>query len=272
MSRTGYEIQDEFFNTSINSESVLLQANRRAGTIVDGYGTGWELNRQRALNQLGKYAISDRVVRMKPPKEAGKWYVDLGTESACTNLYGTEALITTGNEVLHANHADCGEIAVSGYNESGLLVRALVHAGRKVVGQGGHMQAFEYMKERHKIKPEELWIRMSPSAREGYALDYMDYRDDEDEAAWNPYVKGVLWFGQAMYQVDVHRRTVDDLTNFGIKPDHMIISDVDTTDSPEYFSNFQFNHEFQMLRGLNGLFFARSKGLGVQPVTEFIAA
>jgi copper oxidase (laccase) domain-containing protein len=178
-----------------------------------------------------------------------------GLELAHGDVLHTDGFITTNPDiVMHVNPADCGEIALHGFSKRhGTEVAAMVHAGRRIVDEGGHMRPIEYMCQTHDIEPSELTAWFGPSARaDSYRFPVIEAEQHASDR-WRDYLeyKGGHW------HVDVHGRAVDDLLAFGISAENMTINKADTSaPGANYFSYRQYKNGDQQTFATNGFFFA----------------
>lgn len=236
---------------SLDENTVWLQANRNFGNMVPDLSSDWEMNRDKAIACIGAYTTASQVVRMKPRGVGGFIDLDL-VEPAAMHL--TDGFITTNPDfILHANPADCGEIALSGFsNTEERNVIGLFHASRRIVGEGGHLRAIDYLLETHDIDPATLNARLSPSARgESYRFSDID-QAQKTSPLWRDYV---YEDSEGYWHVDFHQRTVDDLLNIGIPEENIIVCDGDTAADLAYFSYMRQAQGLEP-RGANGLLFA----------------
>lgn len=239
----------------VDEQAVWLYTNRNFGNVVPspGLDPSWKVNRPRALRLLGQFSAANQVMRMRRTVTE---YEDLSKvqPKGPETIYRTDAIFTTNPEhILNAHPADCEEVGLAGMSRSeGVPVAGLVHAGRRIVVAGGHLRAIEYLLNTYDVDPAELSARMSPSVR---AASYKFPLIDEAQRLsprWADYISeqpdGI--------HVDVHRRVVDDLQQeFGILPENMNISPIDTGIDPAHYSHVhaQTDSKFD---GYNGLFFA----------------
>jgi copper oxidase (laccase) domain-containing protein len=235
---------------AVDESAVWLQANMEFGNMVEGLSTDWLANRERAAGIVGSYTAASQVIRMKPKGESG--FFDLDTVEHAP-VHHTDGFISTNPEyILHANPADCGEIAVHGLSKAtGMNVIGLFHANRRIVGEGGHLAALEYMVQKHEIDPSNLVARLSPSARVGsYKMEYVNETLTTPE--WKNYV---FQDPDGFWHVDFHQRTVDDLMAFGIADENLAVSSIDTIADEQYYSHYRFTRDLAP-DGANGLMYA----------------
>lgn len=236
---------------AVAENAVWLQANMRFGNMVEGLSEDWLGNRARAAEIIGRYTTADQVVRMKPEGESG--FTDLDKQPV-DNIVRTDGFITSNpNLILHANPADCGEIALYGF---GTMVErpvaALFHANRKIVSQGGHLQAIEYLCESRGIAPGGLGGFISPSVRaDSYRMKYLG-EDFQNLGAWESYIKQG---DDGLWRVDLHGRVMAELEQFGIPHGNLQVSDIDTAVHPDYFSHTNYQAGTKP-PGANGLMYA----------------
>lgn len=235
---------------ALTHDAVWLQANARFGSMIEGLSDDWAGNRARAASIIGQYTAARQVVRMKPKGVSG--FVDLDSQPL-SNVVRTDGFISSNpNLILHANPADCGEIALYGFDvEAEKPVAALFHANRKIVGQGGHLEALEYLCESRGIEPADLRGFISPSVRgDSYKMHYLG--EDLDNQGWEPYTASDQ---DGLWRIDLHGRLMTELEQFGIPPSNLIVSDIDTATHPDYFSHTSYQAGTKP-QGANGLMFA----------------
>ncbi len=237
-----------------DDSTVWFQANALFGNMVPGLSNeDWAANRERALRFLEKYTAARTLIRMKPGEVD---FVDLDTTPLLEDPYFTEALITTNpNHILHSNAADCGEVAIHGFGaEVSAEVIALIHVSRHSFSRGSHLKALLHMRDVQGVKPDGMYARVAPSARaESYVFPGIDPAQ-KVSSVWKKYVSQDA---NGMWHVDFHRRTLDDLSRFGIPEQNITVSEVDTAapDAP-YFSRMKYNKGTQPVRSGNGLMYA----------------
>ena len=234
---------------------VWLQTNRNFGNTSPQQSPDGLENREHALRELREYTTANFLVRMFVANRAG--FIDLGMEDIVGDSGGkirTDGFITLSpNHILHGNSADCGEITVTGFGE--LVERpvlGLVHAGRQVISENGHIEPLEYMCEKYGVKPEEMSVRLSPSIRKASYV-FPEIKDARLlEPGWEGYVEQIE---TGEWSVDAHQRTIDDLVRFGVAPNNIYSSPDDTAASEAYFSNYNHDRGLQE-KGFNGIFTA----------------
>jgi copper oxidase (laccase) domain-containing protein len=235
----------------VNEHAAWLQGNMRFGNMVEGLSEDWQENRAQAATILGKYATAKQTVRMKPKGVSG--FVDLDAEPIADTV-NTDGLITGNpNLILHANPADCGEVALYGFGtEAEGPVAALLHANRKIVSQGGHLRALEYLCVSRGIEPTDLRGFVSPSVRAAsYKMRYLG-EDFKPANNWEPYV----WQAEDnMWHIDLHGRLMAELENFGIPITNLTVSDIDTAAHSDYYSHTNYQAGLKPC-GANGMMFA----------------
>jgi copper oxidase (laccase) domain-containing protein len=234
-----------------DSKTVWLQANKLFGNMLEGFSDDWEQNREDAVDILSNYTVAIQLVRMKALNRSG--FVDLDrTEFA--DVHRTDGFITTNpNLILHANPADCGEIALHGFGvEVGTEVLGLFHASSKIVGEGGHLRGIEYLAKTYGVNPAGMSARLAPSARvESYKFPDI-YEHQKTSLIWRDYI---YRDPQGYWHIDFHQRTIDDLVDFGIPLEQIDISPIDTIANPTHFSNYRENRTGEQ-PGANGLLVA----------------
>jgi copper oxidase (laccase) domain-containing protein len=235
----------------LDPQMVWLQANRSFGNMVEGLSDDWLQNRQQAVDILSEHTSASQVVRMKPLNMSG--FVDLD-RTEVEPIHLTDGFVTTNpNLILHANPADCGEVALHGFGmEVGQEVLGLFHASRSIVGEGGHIRGIEYMAAAYGLDPASMTARLAPSARaESYAFQKLN-DDVAADALWRDYI---YQDEEGLWHIDFHQRTIDDLIEFGIPATNINVSPVDTITEPNYFSHFREARTGEPIGG-NGLLVA----------------
>ncbi len=245
-------INDATFALEANDTTVWFQGNKLFGNMVPDLSDDWEGNRRRALLVLGKFTEARKLLRMKP---GGVSFIDLNQTAELQDPYHTEALITSNpDHILHANPADCGELAVRGYGVyASKEVIALVHASRHMLDRGYHLQTLGYMSDTYGIRPEDLFVKVGPSARaESYKFAQLDEAQLRSKS-WKEYI---YQDDEGMWHVDFHGRTLQDLRKFGIPDKNISVSNIDTAADPTYFSNMRLNKGLESQKGGNGLMYS----------------
>lgn len=235
----------------VSDQTVWLSTNRNFGNMVPGFSDDWEAVRGQAVGIVRGHTDASHVIRMRPPSITG--FVDLDYAQA-SDTWLTDGLITSNPEhILHANPADCGEIALHGVNvETNDDVIALLHASRRIVGEQGHVRTLEYLQRARHIDPTNMTARFAPSARvESYAFAEVD-PEQVVSPIWRDYV---YEDDRGMWHIDFHARAVDDLLDFGIPKEQIQVNETDTIADPNYFSYFRQQQQGEPA-GYNGLFFA----------------
>lgn len=250
-------ISTDDYMLSITDRTVWFQGNFLFGNMVEGLSDDWRYNRDRAVEIISDYTDARRVVRMKPPKD-GTNCVDLGMDLdvPLDPYVETDGIVTADPEkILHANPADCGEIALHGVSPVlGVDVIALVHADRVIAQERSHLDVVRYLadpQQGYGIDTKDMTVHMSPSGRAGYRRVISEAQ--KQSAAWQRYLKAPQTDGS--YHVDFHNMTVDTLVEYGIPREAMTISPIDTTTDPNYYSHSQHMNQGQPM-GANGLMFA----------------
>lgn len=244
------ELLTDAYHLAVDQSTVWMQANYNFGNMVPDLSPDWDANRARAVALAGSYTTATQLVRMKPSDGS---FIDLDkVDSAAVHL--TDGFITTNPDfILHTNAADCGEIALSGFSavqETNVI--ALLHASRRIVGDGGHLRALDYLLDTHNVDPRTLTARLAPSAR----ADSYKFPDISPDQKISPLWKDYVYEdADGNWHVDFHQRTVDDLLDVGIPKDQIAVSGVDTVTDPAYFSHRKFEQGLQPIGG-NGLLFA----------------
>lgn len=234
---------------------VWLQANKVFGNMVPELSSDAVSNRERGVKLLQKFTTASTVARMKPGEAP---FVDITNVDSVEPLYFAEGIITSNPEhILHANPADCGEIALFGfglrYEEP---VAAILHASRSAINRGTYLGALDYISREYQISPDEMTVIMSPSARkDSYAFNYID--DDQlASGAWRNFIHQD---NEGAWHIDLHGRTVNDLLNFGINDAAITALDADTISDKSYFSHYRRTRLTKEPIGGNGLLFALRK-------------
>ena len=222
----------------VDDDFCWLQTNRNVGNMVPGLSTDWLRNRERGMHifsQLSSVALG-RVVRMKPLNQSS--FVDLDLLDTVPDVIETDGFITSDTDlIMNANPADCGEVAVVGHSSRlDKRVAALLHASRKIVDEGGHIQALDYFTETYGVSTREMKVVMSPSARkESYKFEDIS-EEQKVDFIWHSFIHED---DEGYWHVDFHGKTIDDLLAFGIQPDNIIDTGVDTISDPDYYSSFE---------------------------------
>jgi copper oxidase (laccase) domain-containing protein len=235
-----------------DADSVWLQVNRTFGNTVPELSDDGLENRDRAVRRIREFTAATHLIRIKPLGTSG--FVDLGVRTPVEEKVVTDGLITTNpDHILHANPADCGQIAVTGY--SGTVeksVLGLFHASRRIVDEGGHITPLEYMRDAYGIETQDMTVRLSPSIRkESYIFSNIDASQRSDPK-WEGYIHET---DQGEWSVDFHQRTIDDLIQLGVETDNLFVSPHDTGADSIHFSKYRQERGMQE-RGGNGLFVA----------------
>lgn len=248
------------YEVNLSNDAVWLQANREAGSMSQTVDPEWLQNRDTALMVLGRFSTAGSLARMMSAATDTPDFIDIdafpGQEVAVdrnTRFYHAQGLITADPaSILHANTADCGEIAISGRSErTGATVLGLLHASALCVRNETYLSAIEYMCDEHAMAPSDLTVILGPSARAAsYKFPTID-QAQQRSPRWQEYLEQDA---EGMWHVDLHGRTIADLAEFGIE--HIEASPIDTIADGRYFSNTQFRNG-QQPKGYNGLFFAK---------------
>jgi copper oxidase (laccase) domain-containing protein len=115
------------------------------------------------------------------------------------------------------------------------------------------MPGLEYLCQTYGIEPSTATVRMSPSARaESYTFTDIDERQ-KTSRRWSEFLSQDE---AGSWHVDFHQRTVADLTDFGIKPENMRISEGDTAHPESPYFSYSQSVKGIKADGGNGLFFA----------------
>lgn len=237
-----------------DDQAVYVQGDRTLGNTFPEASDDWLENIGYAMNILSSFSSAYLMVRMRGLGVTG--FQDLDTlELNHGDVLHTDGFITTNPDiVMHVNPADCGEIALHGFSKrQGTEVAAIVHAGRRIVDEGGHMPPIEYMCQTHDIEPSELTAWFGPSSRAASYKFPVIEAEQQASRRWRDYLE----YKNGYWHVDVHGRTVDDLLAFGVLPENMTINDKDTSaPGANYFSYRQYKNGQQSGFATNGFFFA----------------
>jgi copper oxidase (laccase) domain-containing protein len=242
------------YDVRLDEETVWLQAGKAAGVMTPRpeLEPNWQAHRSEAIGVLGGLTAARHVVRMTSARPERAYY-DLDREPV-SDVRHTQGMITADpNLILHANSADCGELAVHGFSENvGATVMALIHANRQTVGEGLPEQTLEYLCNAYAVDPTNLRARLGPSARkESYVFEHVGA--SLQAPGWRDYVSE----NADGWHIDVHGRTLDDLQKFGVPERNITASPADTISDPAYFSHYRHTHDpAHEPEGYNGLFFA----------------
>jgi len=233
-----------------DEQVAWLQTNRRFGALIPERSAEWQSNRAQAVSMIGRYCSAQTIARVSPGDTE---FTDLDYVDRPMDRYFAEGLITTDRSiVLNANAADCGELAVYGCGDSGREVIALLHASRASVERQTYIKALDYMASIYDVVPESMRVTMSPSARaESYAFDDIDPVQKIADS-WADYV---CQDESGVWHVDFHQRTIDDLVSFGVLPESLSVSPIDTIANTDYFSHYR-SQRTREERGSNGILFA----------------
>jgi copper oxidase (laccase) domain-containing protein len=256
------ELRPEAYTLAVDSHSVWLQGNRLAGntseTALDG-----EENRARLQKILQPYVARAAVAaRLRHGPEGLVTVDDPLLES--TIVYASSVSTNNPANLLQANPADCGQVAAWGLSQqNGLPAIGLFHASRRIVNSGSYLRALDSFCTRYDITPDALHIRLGPSARkDSYAFPDIEESQIRSGSPWNKYVD----FDEttAMWHVDFHGRTVDELLAYGVRPRQLRSMPIDTIANPSYYSAYNAARGKDS-RGFNGLFFAIREPLTTTP-------
>lgn len=248
----GYEVH-------ATPETAWLQTNRDFGNMVPVYGEDAMPNRARALSVMAWYTTARSIAWMKPQQTSGFVDLDRVERNSPDEMFKTDGFFTTDpGTILHARPADCGMLAIAGYSaEQGKGVIGLIHTNSVIVGQGGHLQALDYLCKTHDIDPATLTVQLAPAAR-AESYKFPDIHDEQKTSpAWQGYVSRD---GDGLWHVNFHGRMVDEITDFGVCAENIIDGGVDTISDPRFFSWFA-NAQYGEPMGGNGTFFALRGGL-----------
>ncbi len=241
------------YSLAVDRATAWLMTNRNFGNTFIGAAGGWEANQSRALRLLSTFSTAGQLLLLRSDLKIPVTDVTDVTESGQT--YGESVISANPDHILQMIPADCGVASISGFSDvTGGLVKGLVHIGRHPVGRATHLKAFDHMSERYGLSPEDLDVRVAPSARkESYCFEDIDTAQKFDPR-WKGYLAKE---DDGMWHVDVHGRAVDDLLAIGVNPARLTVSPVDTMASPDYYSNYHQQRGRQE-SGYNAVFIANS--------------
>lgn len=121
---------------------------------------------------------------------------------------------------LGLNTADCIAMAIYGPENSALGV---IHAGRKGVEGGIHTSAVEYMAARYDMAIGNIRIFFGPSIHQ----DSYFYPEISAEQLADPKWQSFIDHRDDSYHIDLTGRTVRDLTELGVNPNHIETTGID---------------------------------------------
>lgn len=136
-----------------------------------------------------------------------------GMLAPVSSLDADALVVTRPDHALFLPLADCiGAILYDPYNQ----VLMVSHLGRHSIEQEGATKSVAYLRQNFDSTPDELLVWLSPAAgAENYPL----------------HTRG----GRGMHQV-----VVGELLASGVRFEHIEVSEVDTTESDEYFSHSEY--------------------------------
>lgn len=147
------------------------------------------------------------------------------------NAMVAEALITQDSQVvLMLLTADCLPIVLY---DAGHRVVALLHCGWKPTVRLLAQKVVQYMQEHYETEPDNLFAYIAPGIhKESYVLPEVEQKN---EARWRPFITKT----DAGYEVDLVACNTHLLTEVGVLPAHIEMSEHDTGKSAAYFSHYR---------------------------------
>lgn len=169
-------------------------------------------------------ASYDKIVEVSEADAGMGMYKRDGTVADCL-------VTTTKNLGLFLPIADCGATVVYDPKHE---VLALAHLGRHSTVANLARKLVEYLTVNHQTDPSDLLVWISPSiSPDNYILEYAGFANDNP--AWEKYCVTV----NAGYRVDISGYNMSQFVDSGIQSRNIAVSDVDTADSPNYWSHHQ---------------------------------
>lgn len=229
------------------------------GAVKIAYCAGIEfgnMDARPAFDTSQNAANRERFVRCLPASKYVLQKVRGGAEIADISdmsfdsfetLYPADGLVTTEKGVaLGCNPADCDVMTVSDAQGTAL---GLAHAGRSGVELGIHLRIIKLLGERYNMAPESLRVVFGPSiSQESYHFPYKDIPSTQLE---DPRWKEFIDIRNNHCYINILGRIIKEVTDIGVNPANIEVSNIDTYSNPAYFSHVRSarTNEFE---GRNG--------------------
>lgn len=145
-----------------------------------------------------------------------------GIHEPTSNVQADAVVVTRPDHAILLPLADCiGAVIYDPKNQ----IMMVSHLGRHSIEQGGATKSLSYLVEHFDSNPADLFIWLSPAAGgENYPLH--------------------AFAGRGMHQV-----VTGEFLKFGVPFDHIEVSEIDTTESDNYFSHSEFKAGYRDFDG-----------------------